>query len=164
MFTPEPEAPDTPLQPGCADTTTISPTPTGEGTNDTTGVTAGATDATAPTQPAGNDLDGVSPAIDFEMANLPFGASETELTADHIFRLEPVIALMRAEPSTPLNIVAVISQVDGNNEDVKLLARKRILAVRRHILAQGLSSDRLNFKITATAATEQYANQVLIQR
>ena len=127
-------------------------------------MTAGATDATAPTQPTGSNLDAVDVAPEFETINLPFGISESELTSDHEFRLEPVIALMRAEPTTPLDVVAVISQVDGDNEDVKLLARKRILAVRRYILSQGLSSDRLNFKITATAATEQFANNVLIQR
>ena len=131
---------------------------------DTTAVTAGATDETAPTQGGGGDLAPAAVSSDFDLASLPFGISDTELTPDHIFRLEPVIALMRAEPLTPLNVVAVIAQVDGDNEDVKLLARKRILAVRRHILSQGVSSDRLTFKITATAATEQFANHVLIQR
>ena len=136
-------------------------------TASTATVTAGATDETAPSPgdealplPTADALG----APDFEMASLPFGISDTELTQDHIFRLEPVIALMRAQPTTPLNVVAIIPQADGDNEDVKLLARKRILAVRRYILSQGVSSDRLSFKITATAATEQFANHVLIQR
>ena len=123
------------------------------GPGDTTSVTAGATQATAPTQSTDTDLSPATVAAEFEMASLPFGISDTELTPDHIFRLEAVVAQMRAEPLTPLNVVAVIAQADGDNEDVKLLARKRILAVRRHILSQGVSSDYLTFKITATAAT-----------
>lgn len=159
-----PETPSTDVATAPEVTPESIETPVATPQPDTTTVTAGATDATAPTSGGNSDLAPATVSSGFEMASLPFGISETELTQEHIFRLEPVISLMRAEPLTPLNVVAVISQVDGDNEDVKLLARKRILAVRRHILSQGVSSDRLTFKITATAQTEPFANHVLIQR
>ena len=131
---------------------------------DTNAVTSGATDANAPAPETDTNLAPSGGDGDFRMTALNFGSESITLSDAHIGQLQPVINLMRAQPDTPLRVVAILAQAQANSEDAKLTARRRILAVRRHLLDQGLSADNLTFVISSNASSEQFADHVLIQR
>lgn len=146
---PEPTVPETTTEP---ETTTATAAPS----TDTTEVTAGASSASsASTAPAASQV--------FDQVALDFGPLGVDLTLQHEIALGPVVDLMRQDPLRPLRVVAVLAQAEASDEEAKLLARRRILAVRRYLIEQGLSADNLTFVISANATTEPFANNVLIE-
>lgn len=143
---PEPTVPETTTEP---ETTTAAAAPS----TDTTEVTAGASSAS--TAPAASQV--------FDQVALDFGPLGVDLTLQHEIALGPVVDLMRQDPLRPLRVVAVLAQAEASDEEAKLLARRRILAVRRYLIEQGLSANNLTFVISANATTEPFANNVLIE-
>ena len=136
--------------------------------NATTEVTAGT--AQTPATPATEaGVEGVSqPAVgaaaSFDQIALNFGSENIDLTTQHEIALEPVLSLMRANPLASLRIAAVLALAEANDETAKTLARRRILAVRRYLVGQGVNADNLSFVISANFATEPFANHVLIEQ
>lgn len=131
---------------------------------DTNAVTAGATDDNAPSAETDSNLSPPSSSADFRMTALNFGQESITLSDEHIGQLQQVVNLMRNDPNVPLRVVAILAQAQANSEDAKLVARRRILAVRRYILDQGLGAENLTFVISSNAQSEQFADHVLIQR
>ena len=157
----------TPTQPVVQQPTPPAATPTPsqpEAAEPTTQVTAGAGSAETPeTQPTA-PVTSLNPLDSFEQAALNFGADGVELPAQHELDLDPVVALMQANPGTPLRVVAVLPLAQSSDDDARLLARRRILAVRRYILELGLDAESLSFSISANTTLEPFANHVLVQR
>ena len=122
---------------------------------DSTEVTAGASPTGGSTVP--------TESVVFDQIALDFGSQGVDLTLQHEIALGPVVDLIRQDPLRPLRVVAVLAQAEATNEEAKLLARRRILAVRRYLIEQGLSADNLTFVISSNATTEPFINNVLIE-
>lgn len=164
---PEPEAAQPVADPEAQPEPEVAPEPepsqaTAE--TDTTAVTSGATDENAPSAETQSNLAPPSSGTDFRMTALNFGSDSISLSDEHIGQLQAVVNLMLADPNVPLKVVAILAQAQANSEDAKLVARRRILAVRRYLLDQGLGAENLTFVISSNAQSEQFADHVLIQR
>lgn len=148
-----------------AETTSI---PTAGTAADTTQVTAGASSSVATQADPIPESVANTPALDplavFERAALDFGTEGVTLTAQHEIALDPVVALMMVSPQTPLRVAAILPQASASDEEAKLRARRRILAVRTYLIEQGLSAENLNFVISSNSTTEPFANNVLVER
>ena len=59
---------------------------------------------------------------------------------------------------------AILRVAESGSDAAKLRARQRILAVRRFLLEEGMSTDKLSFVISANKETEAFANFVVIER
>ncbi len=128
--------------------------------NSTARVTAGAAPTADPVAPSPTP----DPLDAFEPVRLNFGPDGEDMTPQHRSALDPVETLMRANPLLPLRVVAILAVSDADDEPAKQQARRRILAVRGDLIERGLNADNLTFVISANAATDVYADFVLIER
>lgn len=130
---------------------------------ETSQITAGATPTTAPAA-EDDEAGALNPINTFEPARLDFGNEGIALTAQHEIALDPIAALMRANPLMPLQIIAVLPLSEATSDEAKQKARRRILAVRSNLISRGLSADNLTFVISANTESEPFANFILIER